>query len=96
MDRALIEKVVNEHTDEIQRCYEKELLKDSSLQGKVAVEWIIGMDGQVTSVRQSSSSVRSTAVVSCIMGAIKTWRFPRPQGGPVVVAYPFILKGIDF
>ena len=96
LDRALIEKVVNEHTDEIQRCYEKELLHDSTLQGKVQVEWTISMEGTVPNVRQVSSSVRSTAVVTCIMGAIRTWKFPRPQGGPVLVNYPFILKGIDF
>ncbi len=96
LDRALIEKVVNEHTDEIQRCYEIELAKDGSLQGKVEVEWVIGMDGSVTSARQKSSSVRSVGLSRCMLNAIHTWRFPHPQGGPVVVAFPFSFKGSDF
>ena len=96
LDRALIEKVVNEHTDEIQRCYERELSKDASLQGKVEVEWVIGMDGSVTSARQKSSTVRSVGLSRCMLDAIHTWRFPHPQGGQVVVAFPFSFKGVDF
>lgn len=96
LDRALIQKVVNEHIDEIQRCYEKELLHDAGLSGKVQVEWIIGLDGSVPSVRQMFSSVKSVTVVRCIMDSVKSWRFPKPQGGQVVVNYPFIFKSIGF
>ncbi|HET6347159.1 MAG TPA: AgmX/PglI C-terminal domain-containing protein, partial [Myxococcota bacterium] len=96
LDRASIERVVNQHADEIQRCYERELLKDSSLAGKVQVEWIIDTGGNVPSVRQVFSSAKSVGVVRCIMDSIKTWKFPKPQGGSVVVDFPFILKGMDF
>ncbi|RYF02913.1 MAG: AgmX/PglI C-terminal domain-containing protein, partial [Deltaproteobacteria bacterium] len=96
LDRAQIDKVVAEHNDEIQRCYEKELLHDSTLQGKLQVEWVIGTTGAVQSVHQMQSTLRSTAVVACVMNSIRTWKFPHPSGGPVTVSYPFLFKGIDF
>ena len=96
LDRAQIERVVAEHSDELQRCYEKELLHESNLQGKVQVEWVISMSGSVQSVRQMQSTLRSAAVIGCIMNSIRTWKFPHPNGGPVVVNYPFIFKGTDF
>ena len=42
------------------------------------------------------SSVRSVNVTRCILDSVKTWRFPRPNGGQVVVNYPFIFKSIGF
>jgi len=35
-------------------------------------------------------------VVNCILGRIKSWRFPKPRGGEVIVNYPFIFKSIGF
>ena len=96
LDRDEIQKVINKGISQIQRCYERELLRTPGLSGKVQVEWTVAMSGSVKSVRQSFSSINSTPVVSCIMGKIKTWKFPRPRGGEVVVTYPFIFKPVGF
>ncbi len=96
LDRDEIQKVINAHIGEIQRCYERELMKTPSLSGKVQVEWTVGTSGGVRSVRQTYTSLESTAVSSCIMGAIRGWTFPKPSGGEVIVTYPFIFKSIGF
>ena len=96
LDRDEIQKVINENIGQIQRCYERELIHAPGLSGKVQVEWTVATSGSVRMVRQTFTSMNSTAVSNCIMGAIRSWAFPRPRGGEVVVNYPFIFKSIGF
>jgi hypothetical protein len=96
LDRDEIQKVINANIGQIQRCYERELLKSAGLSGKIQVEWTIATSGRVRTTRQTFTSMKSNAVSSCIMGAIKRWVFPRPRGGEVIVTYPFIFKSIGF
>lgn len=96
LDRDEIQKVINANIGAIQRCYERELLKTPGLSGKVQVEWNIGTSGSVRGVRQTFSNLNNNDVVNCIMSNIKSWQFPQPKGGEVVVNYPFIFKSIGF
>jgi FHA domain len=91
-----IQKVVNQHMAAIQRCYEVQLFRQPSLAGKVVFDWTISPMGSVSSARQYSSSLRSTAVSSCILALIRSWRFPQPVGGAVKVRYPFIFRSRAF
>jgi hypothetical protein len=96
LDRDAIQKVINQNVSQIQRCYERELLKTPGLSGKVEVEWVISQSGSVKSARQKFTDLSSQAAVSCILDKIKTWKFPQPKGGDVVVSYPFLFKSINF
>ncbi len=92
LSRAEIAKVVADGTAEVQRCYERELLKNPRLQGKIVFDWVIAPTGKVSSTRVASSSLDSQAVATCIGNAIKSWRFPKPVGGSVKVKYPFVFR----
>lgn len=94
LDKELIQKVLNANVGEIQRCYERALIKTPSLTGQVQVEWIISLSGAVRQARQKSSTLGSSEAVSCILGSIGRWRFPRPSGGEVVVTYPFTFRPV--
>src|SRR5690606_37128532 len=96
LDRDEIQKVINANSGAIQRCYERELLRTPGLSGKIQVEWVIGTNGSVKSTRQQFSNLDSNDVVTCVMNNIRTWKFPQPRGGEVVVNYPFIFKSISF
>jgi TonB family protein len=89
LDRGEIQKVVNAHVHQVQGCYERQLMKDPSLAGKITLEWVIDGSGGVASVRVRQSTVHSAEVASCIQGAIQRWKFRAPQGGSVTVTYPF-------
>lgn len=89
LDRDEIQKVVNKHVGEIQRCYERELLKTPGLSGKVTIEWVVATSGAVKSSRQKDSTMQSSAAVNCMLSSVKGWQFPQPKGGEVVVSYPF-------
>ncbi len=97
LDRSQIAAVVNRHIAEIRHCYEKNLINDPSLAGKVQVEWTIRPDGGVAGVKTKFSSLRGGDVAGCIGGKIRGWQFPRPKGnGYVIVNYPFLFDSVGF
>lgn len=96
MSREEIAKVVNQHIGEIQGCYERALIAEPGLKGKLTLEWTIKTSGQVGAVKQKLSTLKSSAAVNCMMGKVKRWRFPRPRGGIVVASYPFVFSGASY
>ncbi len=96
LSRDAIAKVVRQHLREIQYCYEKNLLLNSKLAGKLIMEWTIAITGSVSVVKTKSNTMATPAVAMCISAKIKRWKFPRPKGGIVVVSYPFIFNSIGF
>ncbi len=94
--KDVIQKLINEKTSHIQRCYEVELEKNPKLAGKVEVQWTITRSGEVTGVRKKHSTLPSATAVQCILEQVRTWRFPVRDGREVVVSYPFVFKNIVF
>jgi len=96
LSREAVARVVRKHLREIQYCYEKNLLLSPKLAGKLIMEWTINLAGSVSVVKTKHNSMRSPAVAMCISAKIKSWKFPKPKGGVVVVSYPFIFNSIGF
>jgi TonB family protein len=94
LDRNEIAKVVNAHLAEVQGCYERQLYKDPTINGKVLCEWVIDPSGSVSTQRVKTSTVRNSEVASCILASIRNWKFPKPRGGSVTVTYPFVFSTI--
>jgi hypothetical protein len=91
LEREDIRRVVSSARLPVQRCYERALVKNPSLEGKLVVELVIGPSGAVTSAR--GEEFPDAAVVSCVTAELKKLQFPPPQGGgQVVVKYPFVFK----
>jgi predicted component of type VI protein secretion system len=91
LDRGEIQKVINAHIFELQGCFERQLISNPNLAGKVTFEWVIGLNGAVTTVRIKASSLSSNDATSCMQAAIRRWQFPSPRGGQVTVIYPIAL-----
>ncbi|MBX5483786.1 MAG: TonB family protein, partial [Myxococcaceae bacterium] len=96
IDRDAVAKVINSHFQEVRACYERALLKDPGLSGKAVLEWSISTSGIVTTARTKSSSLRNNEVESCILRAIKSWRFPHAKGGTVIITYPFLFNSVGY
>lgn len=90
LDRDAITKVVRRRIKSLQDCYERELKRDTSLSGKIEVEFTIGESGRIDEARVSNNQMGSPAVGACLVSRIRRWRFPTPDGGSVTVNYPFI------
>lgn len=89
LSRSDVYKTINKYIGSIQRCYERELMSDPSLGGKITFEWTVTTNGSVKGVRERSSTLNSRKVSSCIIRVIKRMKFPSPKGGEAEIAYPF-------
>ncbi|RMH00186.1 MAG: energy transducer TonB [Deltaproteobacteria bacterium] len=90
LSKALIDREVRRHRAQIAFCYNKQLLRFPNLSGKVVLSWIISMDGSVRNARVKSSSLGNRDAESCMVRALESWKFPKPEGGVVQVDYPFV------
>ena len=92
LDKDIIRNVIKGHISEVKRCYESELLKNSSLAGKVMVRFTVGREGKVVESKVEESTLANPVAEKCITDAVLSWEFPKPKGGGVVVvSYPFVL-----
>ena len=96
IDREGVARVVNGHLNEVHACYERALLREPGLAGKVVLEWVVGTNGKVAAVKTKSSTLRNNSVEACILGKLKTWTFPPARGGKVIITYPFLFNSVGF
>jgi TonB family protein len=93
LDKELIRQVIHRNRNQIRYCYESQLTKFPKLSGKVAVKFVISPTGTVTSSQVNQTTVDNAELETCVAGRVRTWLFPKPKGGGVViVTYPFIFK----
>jgi hypothetical protein len=85
-----INRVVRANAAAIRYCYEMEVQRQPSLRGRIEIQWRINLQGSVTTARVENSTMHNASVEGCIVRQIRRWRFDQPDGGEVVVSYPFI------
>ena len=85
--------VVNKHLSAIQRCYERSLLNDPALSGRVQYEWDISPAGGVTKVRVKRSELTNgDSLNGCVIQLFKAMKFPaakNKQPTTANVGFPF-------
>lgn len=91
LDAGSISQVIKRRQTNIQRCYEREIKKNPSASGKVVVSFTIGTAGRVTNAKSVSDSVGG-GVGNCVASEIQRMRFPRPEGGEVIVNKTFVFE----
>lgn len=96
IDRDAVARTVNQHLQEVRACYERQLLKDPGLAGKVVLEWTISTSGLVVQAKTKTSTLNNATVESCILSSLKTWHFPSARGGLVIVSYPFLFNAVGY
>ena len=96
LDKSVIAAIVREHLGQIKHCYERQLLVDPSIFGKVVANWTINGEGIVDATSVKKTTLGNVNVENCVMGKIKGWKFPKPRGGgKVIVSYPFLFKSVN-
>ncbi len=85
-----INRVVRANSAAIRYCYEVEVQRQPNLRGRIEIQWRINLQGGVTMSRVDSTTMNNPRVEGCMVRQIRRWTFPQPDGGEVVVTYPFI------
>jgi hypothetical protein len=88
----VIQRIVRQNFGRFRLCYENALRTQPSLQGRVAVRFIIGRDGSVGSVANGGSDLPDGNVVGCVQRAFYGLSFPAPESGIVTVTYPIFFS----
>ncbi len=89
LDRELIRKVIHADRKSVRACWEKhhQLLRYFP---KTSVNFVIGADGRVAAIKATGDG-ENRPLTRCIGEAASKWRFPPPDGGVVIITYPFII-----
>ncbi len=91
IDKAILRRYVRRKLARIRHCYERELLKDPTLKGRVVATFTIGPDGKV--VASEAKGMTNADLNTCISTVVKSIQFPKiPGGGSVYVTYPFTFQ----
>jgi len=90
--QADISRVITNNRQGIQTCYQRALLRDSTLtHGRVTVRVWIGLSGKVKSVSlDAPSAFRS--MEPCVRDVMSRWAFP-PSSEEYGTEFPFLLQG---
>ncbi|MDJ0764034.1 MAG: AgmX/PglI C-terminal domain-containing protein [Myxococcota bacterium] len=95
LSRSEVLRVINSHMHAIQACYERALMRNPTLSGRIAFDWTVSKTGRVKGVRVRSSTLGNAKVAGCINALIKRWKFPRPKGGEATITYPFLFRAVN-
>ena len=93
LSREEIQRVLSRALSQIKYCYERELTRDPTLQGKVVAQWSIDATGHVTgaALAEDTFTTSGAPVGSCVLRVLQRMQFPMPKGGGAVsVTYPFV------
>ncbi|HEX6273928.1 MAG TPA: AgmX/PglI C-terminal domain-containing protein [Polyangiaceae bacterium] len=80
--------VVRGRAGAAQRCYEKALSQQDSLQGKLTVNLCVGVGGGVCGASVASDSLGSPLVSQCVLNLFRSTVFPSPKNGCVDAQVP--------
>jgi len=88
----VVQRIVRQNFGRFRLCYENGLRNNPNLQGRVAVKFVIGRSGEVTTAQDGGSDLPDQGVVSCIVRGVGNLSFPQPEGGIVTVVYPIVFS----
>ncbi|MBI5509558.1 MAG: zinc-ribbon domain-containing protein [Deltaproteobacteria bacterium] len=92
LTQETIFKVITDNSRSMNLCLTESMRKGEKLSGKMEIFLTIAPDGSVPEVKIEAPEFRSTQMAGCAVRRIKSWKFPRFNGEPVTVSYPYLLQ----
>ena len=92
LPREVVQRIVRQNFGRFRFCYEQGLAKNPSLEGRVAVRFVIDRAGAVSTATAEPGGLSDQAVSRCVAQGFLGLSFPPPEGGIVTVSYPIMLS----
>jgi outer membrane biosynthesis protein TonB len=73
---------------QVRSCYERALVNNAGLQGKVEVDVRIAPSGEVCSAGIAKETLGDPAVLACVLQRFRSGQFPKPSGGCIDTRVP--------
>jgi TonB family protein len=87
--------VVQRHIGALQSCYERALLHDPDLGGRLVMEWTITTEGVIGDVSVRTDEVGDPAVAACVTAIIEGFTFEGTPDEDITITYPFMFRAVD-
>jgi len=91
----VIQKIVRAGYKELEYCYKNGLRKNADLGGRVTMRFFIEVDGSVSEVQPTCTTLPDPITVKCMADRFAKYQFPKPEGGVVSVTYPIMFTPTD-
>jgi hypothetical protein len=91
LPKEVIQRIIRQNMGRYRNCYESALRTNPTLEGRVAVQFVIDRTGAVSIAQDGDSDLPDASVRTCIVRSFYNLSFPAPQGGTVSVTYPMVL-----
>lgn len=92
LTQEAIYKVVSDNNTSMKLCYAEAARKGEKLAGKMEVQMTIDATGDVSDAQINTPQFKSSTMGQCTVRRVKTWKFPRFNGQPVTVVFPYVLQ----
>jgi hypothetical protein len=93
LTRDVVRAIIAKYRSQIRNCYERGLLVNSDLAGRIVYQWKISPAGPVVSVQLVRSDVHFDKLEGCVRDVIRSMQFPAAENGQATtVIYPFAFQ----
>jgi hypothetical protein len=75
----------------ITKCADAYARAGGVLPAKVVVKWVIKPSGLTEGQEMATPELKGTSMDACVLAAVRKWKFPEFQSGPIPVTFPFAL-----
>lgn len=87
---SAIANAIRQYRSGIKYAYNKELLTNPNISGRITVSFVIRSDGTVESAEVRQSSVGWPPLEEAVIRRMLHWKFAKSRGAPVRVTFPFV------
>jgi hypothetical protein len=85
--------IMQSQKTDVRRCYDRELVLQPDLEGKLVVSLRVADNGLIDAACIKSTTFVTGDIEQCILRTVRSLKFPKPRGGgSVVVSYPYVFQ----
>lgn len=88
-ERADLQAVIVQAREAISACYVHHLGESSGVEGTVITEWLIELDGTVSTAETTSDNPALEVLAPCLNLIVRNLEFVQPNGGRCNIRHPF-------
>lgn len=92
LTQEAIYKVISDNARAMKLCLEDAFKKGEKPSGRMDVQMTIAADGSIVDAIISTERLRTSALGACTLRRVRGWKFPRFNGEPVTVMFPYVLS----
>ncbi len=92
LSQEVIAKVIADNSSSMSLCVAEAARKGETLTGRMEMSLTVAADGRVIETRVETPRFAGSVVGACAGRRIRNWQFPRFNGEPVTVVFPYVLQ----